>query len=73
MRTRPFDPNDPETYFQDRSTQKWLVRCASCGRIGYRADTPKDAFNRYWFERKLEPMTLNERGLCETYTRAFES
>jgi len=70
--TGRFDPNDPETYLQDRRTRKWVVRCASCGRVGYRADVPEDAFDRYWFKRKLDPMTLDERGLCETCTRALE-
>jgi hypothetical protein len=65
-----FDPHDPETYFEDPRTRRWLVRCASCDRIGYRADMPTDAFNRYWMERKLEAMTLDEHGRCEVCAEA---
>jgi hypothetical protein len=68
-----FEPHDPETYFNDPRTRRWLVRCLGCRRIGYRADTPLDAFNRYWMERKLEPLDLDEQGFCETCRAAIDS
>ena len=69
---KPFLPDDPETYFNDPRTRKWLVRCSGCGRVGYRLDTPEEAFNRYWMERKLEPLDLDDQGLCETCRSASD-
>ncbi len=69
---KEFLPDDPESYFHDPRTRKWLVRCAGCRLIGYRPNTPVDAFNRYWMERKLEPLDLDDRGLCETCRAALD-
>ena len=62
---RSFDPNDPETYFADPRTRKWLVRCTGCGRVGFRADAPAEFFNRYWAEQKLEALDRDDRGRCQ--------
>lgn len=65
-----FDPHDPETYHEHPRTRRWLVRCAACNRIGYRADMPDDAFNRSWMARILEAMDLDEQGRYETCAEA---
>ena len=63
--SKGFDPDDPPSYFADPRTRKWVIQCLTCRRVGYRSDAPPDAFNRYWFERKLEPMRLDDMGRCE--------
>lgn len=66
-----FDPHDPESYFNDPRTREWLVRCVGCRRVGFRRDAPTEFFNRYWMERKLESLNLDDRGLCETCRAAL--
>jgi hypothetical protein len=70
---RAFDPRDPESYLADPRTRKWVVRCLSCWRFGYRADAPERFFNRHWLERKFEPLDLDEMGRCHWCRAAVES
>jgi hypothetical protein len=62
---RQFDPHDPESYFDDPRSRKWVVRCVGCRRIGYRSEARAEFFNRYWLEWKFEALDLDDRGLCE--------
>jgi hypothetical protein len=69
---KPFDPNDPESYFADPRTRRWVVRCAGCGRFGFWSDAPEQFFNRYWLKKKFEPLDLDERALCDVCRAALD-
>jgi hypothetical protein len=44
---------------------KWVQRCGACGREGLRLDMPVDEPFARNLRRMLEPMELDDRGLCD--------
>lgn len=57
--------HDPEWHLSDPRTRKWMLRCSSCGRVGYRADAPEKFFGRAHLIRYFSPITLDEAGTCD--------
>ena len=63
--------HDPAWHLKDPRTRKWLIRCASCQKIGYRPDAPAKFFGRYHLVRYFEPLDLDETGLCKDCKEAL--
>ena len=57
--------HDAEWHFDDPRTRKWMVQCVACGVIGYRFDAPEQFFGRFHLVKYFDPISLDDRGLCE--------
>ena len=45
--------------------ERWVNRCIACGRVGYRPEMPDDAPGAHYLKREIEPLTTDQRGLCD--------
>ena len=50
-----------------------MAQCAACGVIGYRHDAPEQFFGRSLLIKYFEPISLDDRGLCEECQVLIES
>jgi hypothetical protein len=48
-----------------RAAHKWVVRCAGCGRQGYRPDLPETAKYGRGLRWALEPLEVDDSGRCD--------
>ncbi len=58
------EAHTPDWYLRRPRERKWLVQCVGCQRVGYRADAPKEFFNRREITNQFQPLQLNSQGLC---------
>ncbi len=47
------------------SASKWVVKCVACGREGLKPEMPADSRFARNLTRSLEPLALDERGVCK--------
>jgi hypothetical protein len=55
--------------FPDVET-RWVNRCVTCDRIGYKPETPNTAKGAYRVKRDLDPLTLDDVGRCPVCANA---
>ena len=59
------EEHDPTWYWRSPEIRKWLHQCLGCQRIGYRPDAPSSYLGREQVLKHLQPITVDESGLCE--------
>jgi hypothetical protein len=52
---------------------KWVVKCVLCGREGLDPEMPADSRFARNLTRSLEPLALDERGVCNQCGAAVDS
>jgi hypothetical protein len=45
--------------------ERWVNRCLGCGRVGFKPEMPDDARGAHFLKTEVEPLSLDERGLCD--------
>ena len=70
--TRRTGVEDYLTLYPDIA-DRWVNRCLACGRVGFKPEMPDGARGAHFLKTEIEPLSLNDRGMCRVCAAASSS